>query len=133
MANMSDYDLVSDGYYPTCDKNYYELYKYVQPTPVDFDDGIKETVKFLNENGFRTTDSGDGSKINMECALLVSNVHILVEPDSAIAESNRLLSILRTMTTVGPSNIQLTYDPVDQYCILSIYNINDKRLGLKVE
>lgn len=103
--------------------------------------GIRELVRKLNEAGFVTTDSGDGSNYEngMECAIPFPNVHIDPVPNddgsyheatkgiiARLCTSNLLLTLESWEIHPKPGQIQLTYDPVgDAQWILSLYNISD--------
>lgn len=93
--------------------------------------GIARTVAWLNANGFRTTDSGDG-KTRGDYAYVV----IVLEKD-LIAETTRLVELLRARgiefddtTPVGPM-VQGTFAPgsVAPYTI-DVSNIDDALMGL---
>lgn len=58
--------------------------------------GIRETVAFLRQKGFNTTDSGDGVTHDFGCDRDYAYVCMTVSPaDSLVAEADRLLGILR--------------------------------------
>lgn len=65
----------------------------------DLDPGIRRTVAWLQEHGFRTVDSGDGrSKYGTPyevCALPYPNVTIGPEADRLVSEARRLVAALR--------------------------------------
>lgn len=93
--------------------------------------GIVETVKFLRQHGFNTTDSGDGETRDWDCDLGLPYVHMKVDPDSIALEAQRLMAVLKTkgVEIVEPDeegtsqNIQATYDPVTDLAYLSLYNV----------
>lgn len=96
------------------------------------DPGIRDTVAFLRDNGFETTDSGDGSKADtMECALPVPNVAMVVHPHKLVAEADRLAQLI--MATGHPlaecgdddaatAEIQASYDPVTRTGVIVAIN-----------
>lgn len=55
---------------------------------------IKAAVKWLQENGFHTTDSGDGETHDFECDQKVPYVHMVTTKDKLVSESERLVSLL---------------------------------------
>ncbi len=92
----------------------------------DLDPGIRELVRWLNDNGFETTDSGDGkSKFKVEdppcCAVSFPNVAIRVDVENLIAETDRLFGLLKDKgcapvpakeeEVAGEVNLQSFYDP----------------------
>ena len=91
--------------------------------------GIRMLVQFLNEQGFETTDSGDGKtnvESGMECAMDVPNVHMIVRPaDRIVHESRRLYDVMKDHGIalgplgedgIGPT-IEASYSPVDNISI----------------
>jgi hypothetical protein len=101
------------------------------------DDGIRETVKWLREQGFNTTDSGDGSKAAaMECAFNYPNVIIaLDDPDTLIFEADRLQECLEKKGVIvepqgfeGEPYIQATYDPADGSVAIFLAYVDDEKL-----
>ena len=99
------------------------------------DPGIREVVKRLRAESFNTTDSGDGvSKVlDMDCALDVPNVHMTFPsdftPKELYYETVRLMFVVKSWgIKVQPGNIQLTYCPLQESTILSLFNVSDKDL-----
>lgn len=94
------------------------------------DPGIRETVRWLNDHNFDTTDSGDGTKRDMECAMGVSNVAIRVfYEERLVSEADRLLMLIRQCgIKTYPNMIQASYDPVDKIGIILLMGIDDKAL-----
>lgn len=95
------------------------------------DPGIRGTVKWLRSVGFITTDSGDGSSKYKEIdegeALDVAHVHMTLDPDGSRGQAIWLLTLLEAKgLTVPPGMIQLTFDPADGSCCLSLYGVDDK-------
>lgn len=103
----------------------------------DLDEGIRKTVEWLREQGFETTDSGDGSKAaTMECTLDHPNVAIRIDdPDKLQFEADRLMGLLEEKCVdVAPQGmegepyIQATYDPADGSAIILLAYVNDELL-----
>lgn len=70
-----------------------------EPPYDELDPGIRETARWLYDNGFNPTDSGDGvSKVgNMDCAQTFPHVYMVVQqPDLLEAEVERLWGLLQT-------------------------------------
>ena len=86
-----------------------------------YDPGIKDAVEFMQANGFRTTDSGDGvSKHDMECALDYPHVFAIARKVQAFAEADRLYRALKTggFPVADPAGVSLHYAPADGICLL---------------
>lgn len=93
--------------------------------------GIRQVVRWLRENGFETTDSGDGITnvaLGMEGALDVPHVFMVaVNPAAGIDECNRLHALLLAHGLMPESGtIQLMYDPSDGVTVIALYNIDDE-------
>lgn len=111
----------------------------------ELDPGIRETVRWLNENGFETTDSGDG-KTKFEdgdapcCAMDIPNVAIKVDRERLVAETDRLFALLTARgcgpVPAGPEvvpgevNLQGFYDPTvgDGPAFILVLGLNDQGL-----
>lgn len=112
----------------------------------ELDPGIRETVRWLNDHGFETTDSGDGlSKFDAEgepmkgwedCVMPFPHVVISVDAIFLVRECDRLVRHLEAIgLSIGQQGlddgifIQGTYDPAlpDKGYIL-LGNLNDERL-----
>lgn len=104
----------------------------------DLDPGIRNTVRWLNEYGFTTTDSGDGiSKLNINdgCALDYPHVMIVVDPDELLETTSNLVELFDSLgIDIGPIGnaeglpcIQATYDPCAGSCqgIIMLMGIDD--------
>jgi len=113
--------------------------------------GIRNTVKWLREQGFNTTDSGDGVtniQAGMEGALDIAHVHIVLEdPTQLVPEARRLYYVLQRhgvnfdidtskytscadapdLRDLGP-RIEAFYDPYGDLSILSLFNVDDALL-----
>lgn len=99
------------------------------------DPGIRELVRFLVGHRFRTTDSGDGiSKLVdfSDEALDIPHISIALDPvPSAMASADRLLQLLKGRgVAMHPGMIQMTYDPVDESCLLMLVGVNSAMCGL---
>lgn len=94
---------------------------------------VTRLVRFLNDHGFITTDSGDGSNFEagMECAVPEPMVAIQVDPSYLVTEAQRLHVLLQSRGVRfedGPV-IQATYDPHDQSSIILLLNVVDGMIG----
>lgn len=93
--------------------------------------GIINTVKWLNENGFQTVDSGDGETHDFECDLDCAYVHISVSPENLVSETNRLYYLLSdngvSLSEMDEDNInptiQSSYNPLDGKAFISLFNV----------
>jgi len=102
--------------------------------------GIRKLVRKLNEWGFDTTDSGDGTnyKEGMECAVPYPMVVILLDREKRdpFEETDRLTKLLTDAgVEIGSERVpeylrwvQLTYSSVDRNCIVTVDNILDSDL-----
>ena len=99
--------------------------------------GIRKTVAWLNENGFETCDSGDGSEHDFECDRAFAYVVIASTPAKLAEDADRLLALLRTKITVeilqmdSPEdavNVNATYDPADGFAMLDVTGVTDAKL-----
>lgn len=69
-----------------------------EDTPLeDMNPGIRKTVAWLRDNGFRTCDSGDGVTHQFACDRDQAYVVIRVEPYEMAAEADRLMKLLDGM------------------------------------
>lgn len=114
----------------------------------ELDSGIRATVRWLNENGFRTTDSGDGrskyangDECAMDCAMPFPNVAILTNPSDLATECERLSELLRERgippvpmgSEIEPGNIHIqgSYDPTlesDVRSFILLFGLDDSML-----
>jgi len=107
--------------------------------------GIKELVLWLNEQGFETTDSGDGTNAaaGMECAVEYPMVVMVVDkPGRLVDEAQRLYKALRgrgiqfdhakrgytSDDTICWPQIQASYDPADGTAVILLSNVTSKDL-----
>lgn len=101
--------------------------------------GIRQTVRWLNDRGFDTTDSGDGySNEGMEGAMPFPNVMIRVPVESLISETHRLYDLLKLEgiepgpmgpdPAEDPPYIEASYDPSTGVAFILLLNLDDKLL-----
>ena len=91
---------------------------------------VRDLVVWLNEQGFQTTDSGDGSNFEngMEGALPVPMIVIKTTIIDLIIKASDLHA---TLSGIGvdfsdPLNgpkIEATYDPEDESALIILYNV----------
>lgn len=98
--------------------------------------GIRETVAFLNQWGFRTTDSGDGKTHDYECDREYPYVVLVTEPKSLIAEADRLVSMLaanginlQAIHEDMPPSVQASYDPISKTAVIELMCVDDALLA----
>ena len=85
------------------------------------DKGIRDTVRLLRENGFDTTDSGDGiSKPPGSGVLGYPHVHMVSDGERLIIESQRCAALLGDAWTV-----QGSYDPANSVSIITAMRLMD--------
>ena len=97
--------------------------------------GVRHLVLWLNQQGFKTTDSGDGSNHadGMECAVPHPMVAIVCRAERMVDEARRLKVLLEERGLVfkadGP-DIQASYDPADDSAVIVLMNVlsEDARL-----
>jgi hypothetical protein len=96
-------------------------------------EGVRELVRWLNDHGFETTDSGDGSHhaAGMEGAMPCPMVAMVVDqPDRKLVdEADRLFALVGDRGIHCP-HIQASYDPCDGSGILLLTNVTSEMLGL---
>ena len=113
--------------------------------PIPFPDleninpGIRETVRLLNQNGFRTTDSGDGKTGDYPCDRPYPYVSIASTRAGLTQDADDIAFLFSehgvqvgelTEEGEGPY-IQAMYTPQVKNCaIIDIQNVDDKLLGL---
>jgi len=107
----------------------------VVPAPpwAELDAGIRETVRALWRAGFAPTDSGDGRKVGMACALDVPHVFLRCDPALLVAESSRLHELvtswgLAAVDAAGVPTIQASYAPADGVAVLMLCGVCDDML-----
>lgn len=113
-----------------------------EPPWSELDARIRETVRLLWREGFNPTDSGDGRKEGMECAIATPNVFMRVsEPRrSLVNETDRLAQLMAEHAVkveeqgpeMGPGHvsIQASYDPVTRIGVIALFGVDDELLGL---
>lgn len=102
--------------------------------------GIWKTVAWLNENGFETTDSGDGVTHSYTCDRTVGYVVIKTTPSTLVSETSRLVDLLKDKKLklapvgfFGGVNIQASYDPADESAIIDVSSISDDIINLAIK
>jgi hypothetical protein len=100
--------------------------------------GIRQTVEWLQSEGFNTTDSGDGvGNEGMECAIPFPNVFMTCSEDILIQETKRLQTLLAVKgievqplqpDDPQPAHIEASYDPSTGLGIISLFNVDDALL-----
>jgi hypothetical protein len=99
--------------------------------------GIRNTVRWVHELGYETSDSGDGvanQHAGMECSnawLGVPMVAITVDPYRLRVEADRLWITVLDMAggkSVDPVRIEASYDPHSQVGIILLTGLDDKLL-----
>ena len=100
--------------------------------------GIRRVVELLNNQGFPTTDSGDGQTHDFTCDRAYG--YVVVVPDGdPVQETDRLCALLRSLgvalaplTVDGPVNgvyVQLSYSPIDGgIAVIDVSGIHDSML-----
>lgn len=75
---------------------------------------IRRCVRILQENGFTTCDSGDGSNYaaGMECALPVPMVAVRVDRESFFHAADHMLRALQA-NDMQPETLEASYSPLD--------------------
>lgn len=108
----------------------------------DLDPGIRRTVRWLQKNEFRTTDSGDGvAKFQcaepMEGALDYPHVVCVVASDLLASEADRLAELVHDLGVdvvpnglrePGQAGISASYDPVDGVAVIVLEGVGDAEL-----
>lgn len=98
------------------------------------DPGIRETVRWLRDRGYSTTDSGDGvtkrEAIAAGEALDEPHVFMVVKP-SEMVRSARTLRVHLKMRGV-PHRIEASYEPESDVSILMLFGVNDETLRGKL-
>jgi len=85
----------------------------IEPPYGDLDAGIRELVRWLYDEGFNPSDSGDGSKAGqMECAVDYPHAFMIVHPVShLIAEVERLQLLVDDRGDLEGWQIEGNYSP----------------------
>lgn len=94
--------------------------------------GIRDVVRLLRENGFITTDSGDGVtnvQAGMEGALKIPHVVCRTGEDFIIMEANRMFDLLKSKgIDVGPGQIESVYCPLQKIVTITLWGITNTDL-----
>ncbi len=91
--------------------------------------GVRKLVRWLNINGFTTTDSGDGTNYEngMDCALEFPHVFMVVAPNKMVEEAHRLQGLFGFLGGEFPDlAIQVSYSPQDREAILMLMGVKDE-------
>lgn len=96
------------------------------------DPGIREVVRLCRDNGFETTDSGDGC-CEIPCAYGGPMVAMVVSPALLLLEADRLWLTLRAETgahdlAAQGVQVQASYDPANRVAVLLLTGLDDKKL-----
>lgn len=92
------------------------------------DPGIRKVVRWLRENGFNTTDSGDGeTKSDGARVFDMPHVAIRCTRRDLITEADRLEDLIVTHLRHCYDGIHIegTYDPGDRSCVLLLLRLSD--------
>jgi len=102
--------------------------------------GVRDLVVMLNNHGFVTCDSGDGSnfKEGMDCASPEPMIAMKVKDQSVlVSEANRLYYMLQSKGVKFPEKfdekapgIQASYNPADGHAIIILVNVLSIDVGL---
>lgn len=99
--------------------------------------GIRRTVEWLNEGGFKTTDSGDGATHDYECDRAYPYAVIVTTKEKLIGEAERLAAALAARGVIvgdldeegrGPY-VQAMFVPgSDVEAMIDLQNVDDALL-----
>lgn len=92
----------------------------------NLDPGIRRFVKWLNDRGYQTTDSGDGVTKG-EFGEPEPHVYMVVSADNLVCWAHMLRKDLNALG-VTDGQVQATYNPDDGVAMLSIHGVNDSML-----
>ena len=101
--------------------------------------GIKKTVKWFNDLGYKTSDSGDGVTHDFECDRDYAYVTILLDdPMTLSTQADRIKALIEergvSVLAVGEYPcIQADYDPVNKLAIIQVMGLSDKELFISHE
>lgn len=93
--------------------------------------GIRKTVEWLIQNGYQTTDSGDGEAHEHECDQDQPYVHMLIAPANLVQETDRLAALLKARgIEVQPMDencsvpcLEAGYNPAHGAGTLTLWNV----------
>lgn len=96
-----------------------------EPPWGELDAGIRETVRALWLAGFEPTDSGDGSKADMECAIAdVAHVFMRCAPADLARRADELAILVSDWPSSGNYNgnrVEASYSPSDGIAVLMLF------------
>lgn len=98
---------------------------------------VRALVAWLNNNGFPTTDSGDGSNhaAGMEGACPFPLIAIQVEPTTLVWHAKRLRRLLEgrgvVFTADAFAKIEATFDPLDGVALILLIGVTSRDAGLQ--
>lgn len=97
--------------------------------------GVREVVRRLRDEGFDTTDSGDGVanvEAGMEGALPIPHVVMVIPTHEVVSGAERLLELVRSWgVPIGGASgalVESTYSPVDGVVLLTLFGVVDAML-----
>jgi len=106
-----------------------------EPQEIPINPNIVRMVALLQENGFKTCDSGDGKTHAAGCDRDYGYVSMTTAPENLLAESHRLVRVLEAVGIkiydMNPNDlpcIQASYDPVNQGALIDLMFITDDLL-----
>lgn len=107
----------------------------------ELDPGIRLTVKRLRDNGFETTDSGDGKTKLLPGSIYdptevftFPHVACVIDYEALLREATRLLHLLEDIGIIvrpigyGDGNhpaIQASFDPSNLTAVIELLNVDD--------
>lgn len=106
-----------------------------EPQEIHINPNIVRMVALLQENGFKTCDSGDGKTHAAACDRDYGYVSMSSTPEVLISESARLVQVLEAagvkVHEVNPNDlpcIQSSYDPVNNSAYIDLMFVTDDLL-----
>jgi hypothetical protein len=106
-----------------------------EPLEIPINPNIVRMVALLQENGFKTCDSGDGKTHAAACDRDYGYVSMIADPEILIAESERLVRVLdaagvkvHQMNSDELPCTQASYDPVSGTAIIDLMFVTDDLL-----
>jgi hypothetical protein len=107
--------------------------------PDDINPGIRRTVEWLIENGYSTTDSGDGATHAHACDRDHAYVVMVCHPSTLVEDAQWLGVLLGELGVqiepvggTGPC-IQASYDPANRIGVIDLMNVTDALLWPKTD
>lgn len=100
----------------------------------ELDKGIRDTVRFLHEKGYHTTDSGDGmSKSGIPYEDFLPFPHVVIMPEMASGMMSTAHDLWEDLQATGLDvsgvQIEATYSPVDKVATIMLMNFDDTLLS----